>query len=120
MFDKRTGRMDFSPQGYRWMASVGLCLQKALHQERCRRINANVKGLSCENVEEFAMSTHPECYLNPNPMDPNLGVCSLSIKDLAMVMKVIHTSLGRRAVWKQLKGVLKSCHFFTQAMIDSI
>ncbi len=108
LFDKRLW-IDFSSQGYVWLSSAALCLQKKLHTKRCEQTASEDQRLSCNEVEQFAFNSHVKCYTRPDKQRPQVSVCNLPLSDYPILANVIKRSFVKAKVWAQMRGVIKSC-----------
>lgn len=71
-------RNKLSSAGQKWMIDVMLCLQEKLVPEATETTNIT----SCKELEDYAFSTHPQCYVDS-------GFCTLSPVDWAAVIEIL-------------------------------
>jgi len=64
-----------SEAGQRWIDDVRTCLQRALE-------DIDDEALSCEDVQELAYATHPDCYVQA-------GFCELGLSDAWTVVNTV-------------------------------
>jgi len=78
---------DFSADGQIWVGAVRKCLQVQLAPvlRFCSQ-----PAYTCDQVKQFAFSTHAKCYLDPYQ---GLSVCNLTCYDLLEIFFTIHSSL---------------------------
>ena len=108
MFQKRR-YYDFTSKGQLWLTQVGLCLQKTLHQNSCKRASKGLSLLSCKAVENFAMGSHLGCYLRPDKSRPQVSICNISYSDTLLLAGIIKSTFVNPKVLEQMIGVMKGC-----------
>lgn len=95
----------FTQNGYDWIYSVMVCLQKGLIDE-CE-LNKNCKKRSkkktCEYITKFTLEFHPGCYLNSG-----VGVCKLPLQDKINIWRTVAKFLTRDE-FKQAVATVKRC-----------
>ena len=110
----------FSKEAILWYTQVGICLQNKLHNNSLERVSQNKELLSCQAVSEFAIDSHPECYLQPNIKDyPDVSVCNLGSGDRGRIAWVIKSSFLNFKIIKQMFKVIAECGFENQNKILS-
>lgn len=103
--ERFNSRDNFSPNGRRWRDATLVCLQEELVQTSVDLLSDN--DISCEGITDLAFDSHPYCYTQPG-----YSVCSLGIRDLLIIKRVIDTKdfLSRRGL-RQLASVANTCLF---------
>ncbi|KAI8074074.1 hypothetical protein BC940DRAFT_289925 [Gongronella butleri] len=90
----------FSAKGQQFLWETMHCLEQDLVAPFINNATALAEGQqACADIESYAFSTHPHCYINS-------GFCSLSIDDKLALIKVILKG--------NISGILGS--FFKQAL----
>ncbi len=95
----------FSQQGYEWIYSVMVCLQKGLVDECEVKSNCTKESQkeSCNYITEFTLNFHPGCYLNSG-----IGVCKLPLKDKINIFRTVSKYLTPRERQEAIE-VVKTC-----------
>jgi hypothetical protein len=83
-----------SPLGQKWLTTTATCLQKKME-------NFSNK-LSCQEMKDEAIRSHDECY-------SEISFCSLKLKDMTYILKMIYPTLTDLAILKEGVEVLKHC-----------
>lgn len=93
----------FSPRGQVWVLDTMQCLERALVPEAEGAPQA-VNITTCDQLEKYALSTHPACYIDN-------GLCTLPPSDWEELLKVIgiKTAFGSWGVVETEAKTAKGC-----------
>ncbi|KAJ6643668.1 hypothetical protein Bhyg_08632 [Pseudolycoriella hygida] len=90
-FEKNIAR--FSLPGREWVRSTAQCLQNALLPV----VNGE-KVLTCNEIRNYAFSSHSKCYTQPEH-----SICNMPFLDWIKVFVIISQELKDPATWKQIR-----------------
>merc|ERR1740121_84650 len=102
----------FSAEGQMWIEKVKLCLQEELVKD--------VMGLDsdCEQIRKIAFDSHPKCYVQPDPNQRSIGICSLlrsNWGDIAKLLETTWDALFSKESIDQMLDVVHLCGPFSLA-----
>jgi hypothetical protein len=83
-----------SSKGRSWLTKVATCLQKKLEDITDEN--------SCTAIKKLAIQSHDECYADTN-------FCSLPIKDIYKILKMLRPEFGDKRIIKEGLQVLREC-----------
>ena len=96
----------FSEKGKVWIESTKLCLQRELVK------TMDKPTTNCTLIRADAFDSHPNCYVQPDPDDPKLGICNLvhtSPMDVYNILRITRSALFTRESAKQIAETAFKC-----------
>ena len=103
-YTKNVEKKFFTQDGYDWIYSVMVCLQKGLIDECALKGNCKKESnkKTCDYITDFTLKFHPGCYL-----DSGVGVCKLPLKDKINIWRTVGKYLTTRERQEAYSVVLK-------------
>lgn len=87
-----------------WQNGVRVCLQKKM-----LLFLESDPTASCEEIKNYGFHSHTDCYIRPDPNNPELTFCHLPLEDILEVMWIAKGAILEPAVWSQLLVLFKQC-----------
>lgn len=87
-----------------WRNKTLKCLQLEL-------LDYNVLSKSCREIKDYAYDSHPGCYVQPDPIHPEISICNINRFDVLEVFSMIRArdSLSRQG-FRQIREVARLCY----------
>lgn len=99
----------FSSNGQVWVDKVKLCLQEQLVKDV---MPLEFEVADCAQIRSAAFNSHPKCYLEPDPSNTSIGMCSLLKNNPGDIVKILETTwdaLFSKESVMQMIDVAKGC-----------
>ncbi|CAF2122998.1 unnamed protein product [Rotaria magnacalcarata] len=87
-----------------WLNGIRVCLQ----QNMLNYLENNLLA-SCPEIKKHGFDSHTDCYLNPDPSNPEVTFCRLPPQDMTRVVWIARSAVFEPAVWSQFGQLITHC-----------